>query len=461
MIAQPGSVAGNTQKAWSGILRNIALPLGDVFFQQRMMKRLKQLEQAQWWPLDRINKRRDELVQNLVRLSYAEVPFYRSLYDTARIDWRDIRTASDLRALPIVTKAMLRANYPQSTTRATGQNTYEAKSSGSTGANFFVREDAETAGVFRSSFLLSLEWAGWTFGERHLQTGITPVRNRQKRLKDFLLGCHYFSAYDMTDAGLDRALAEIERHSIRHLWGYPGSLFHLSKRAIAQGWNRPLKSLVTWGDNLYPHYRRSMEQAFGTRVFDTYGCSEGFQVAAQCGTGAHYHVHALDVVVEVLDSEGNSVPEGQAGDVVITRLHAGAMPFIRYAVGDRCVSGGGRICSCGRGFELLGSIEGRDTDLIITPSGNRLVVHFFTGILEHFKQLDSFQVVQNELDSIEVRIVLSKDYKMSREIETLLLTRLRERGLTDMKVHIQAVPEIPASPSGKRRFVISTIAPRR
>ncbi len=35
-------------------LRNIILPIGDLFFGQQMMKRLKFLEEAQYWPLDQI-----------------------------------------------------------------------------------------------------------------------------------------------------------------------------------------------------------------------------------------------------------------------------------------------------------------------------------------------------------------------------------------------------------------------
>ncbi len=41
------------------------------------------------------------------------------------------------------------------------------------------------------------------------------------------------------------------------------------------------------------------------------------------------------------------------------------------------------------------SIQGRSADIVTTPSGNRLIVHFFTGVLEHFSEVDSFQVVQS------------------------------------------------------------------
>src|SRR5215470_1135646 len=96
--------------------------------------------------------------------------------DEARVQPGDVQRPEDLRSLPIVTKDMLRRGYPHLTTRSTAMKTYEESSSGSTGKNFFVIEDFETAGWYRASFMLALEWAGWTIGESHLQTGITPDR---------------------------------------------------------------------------------------------------------------------------------------------------------------------------------------------------------------------------------------------------------------------------------------------
>src|SRR5215207_8235542 len=135
--------------------------------------------------------------------------------------------------------------------------------------------------------------------------------------------CHYVSAYDLSEPHLDQSLALLDRFKVQHLWGYPGSLYCLARRALENGWNIPLTSIVTWGDNLYPHYRKTIEQAFKARVTDTYGCGEGIQIAAQCGQGSTYHQHTLDVIVEYLDNASNPVEPGQQGNLVLTRLHPG------------------------------------------------------------------------------------------------------------------------------------------
>jgi phenylacetate-CoA ligase len=255
----------------------------------------------------------------------------------------------------------------------------------------------------------------------------------------------------MEDAELDQCLDVLDRQRVRHLWGYPSSLFYLAQRARRVGFNRPLTSVVTWGDQLFPHYREAIESAFKTQVHDTYGCGEGIQIAAQCGTGTHYHVHSLDVIVEFLDDSGEPVAEGEPGNIVLTRLHAGPMPFIRYQVGDVGVDSSSVVCSCGRGFQTMKSVVGRTADVISTPSGNRLIVHFFTGVLEHFAEIDTFQVVQTDPGSLLLRIVPAAGYGQGSDDR--IRSALVARG-ADLRIDIEKVDRIPLTSGGKRRFVI-------
>lgn len=439
----------------SSLLRNLIVPLGDLFFGQRMMQRIKFLEQAQYWPLEKIIERSERDLQTLIHTSYSEVPFYQQLMNQSGVQPGEINSLNDLYKLPIITKDMLRAGYPKQTTRSTGQKAYQVSTSGSTGKNFFVMEDTFTAGWYRASFILSLEWAGWEIGEPHLQSGMTIPRGLDRRFKDLFFGCQYVSAYQLDDKHLSMMLDIIDRHQIKYIMGYPGSLYYLAKYANKQGWNQPLRSAVTWGDSLYPHYRETIMKAFQTKVFDTYGCAEGIQISAQCKYG-NYHIHALDTVVEFLDDDGKPVPPGVPGNVVLTRLHPGPMPFIRYQVGDLGVPSTGERCSCGRNFPTMESIQGRNADVVITPSGNRLIVHFFTGILEHFSEIDSFQVVQQDEETINILIVPTE--KISNDRLEEIRFAIQTRGVEDMDICFDIVDQIHLPPSGKHRFVISKIS---
>ena len=94
--------------------------------------------------------------------------------------------------------------------------------------------------------------------------------------------------------------------------------------------------------------------------------------------------------------------------------------------------------------------------MIITPGGNRLIVHFFTGILEHFSEVDSFQVVQETIDSIVIRIVPTKHF--SPDSPGRIISTLQENGASGIRIEIELVNQIPSTPGGKRRFVISKVA---
>ncbi len=443
----------NKTDIWSWFIRN-GLALGDYLIGQRMTQRLKFLEEAQWWDKERIYTTRDRYLYNLIAVAYNEVPFYQQLMDKAKVKPEDIRCAADLNKLPIITKDMIRPCYPHLITRNTGQKTYESKTSGSTGKNFLVLEDNTTAGWYRATILLALEWAGWVIGQRHVQTGMTVKRGFQRTLKDLFLHCHYFSVMETNDAALDRILGVMEKHKIRHLWGYPGSLYLIACRALKLGWNTPLNSIATWGDSLYPYYRQTIENVFKRRVFDTYGCAEGMQISAQCGHEQNYHIHNFDVIVEYVDDCGQPVSAETSGNIIITRLHPGPMPLIRYRIGDVGIRGNQDKCPCGRGLEQMQSIQGREMDIIITPSGNRLIVHFFTGILEHFNQIDSFQIIQENIDSICINIVPRENF--TKEVAVKVARTLQQKG-ADIRIDINLVKEIPPTPAGKRKFVISKL----
>ena len=102
------------------------------------MQRLALLEQAQWWPRERLHAKRDELLRTLVEVAYREVPLYHELMSRAHVTPADIHIQT-LHKFPIVTKDMIRAHFPSRATRQTGQKTYDSRSSGSTVRPFCVQ----------------------------------------------------------------------------------------------------------------------------------------------------------------------------------------------------------------------------------------------------------------------------------------------------------------------------------
>jgi phenylacetate-CoA ligase len=205
---------------------------------------------------------------------------------------------------------------------------------------------------------------------------------------------------------------------------------------------------------MFPHFRRLIETQFNTKVYDTYGSTEGFVIAGQCSEG-NYHVFTPQVFVELLDEHGREVAAGEMGYVVATRLDAFAMPLIRYYLGDIAVKGDpAERCRCGRALPLLKQIIGRDTDVVITPLGKRLIVHFFTGIFEHVAEIRQFRVVQKSTDHFIIEYVPDETKFTPAILEDVTRT-MRQRANEPIDVRYREVAEIPSSPSGKPQIVQS------
>jgi phenylacetate-CoA ligase len=317
-----------------------------------------------------------------------------------------------------------------------------------------VLVDNGTMSRARALMILRATYSGWEIGTPILQTGMTLARGTVKGIKDRILRTHYVSAFNLSDVALDAMLAEIDDNRLEYIMGYPGSIFSLAERARNVGFNRKLKGVVTWGDNLFSHFRSLIERQFKCRVTDTYGVGEGIQVAAQCGEAdGGYHIFMPHVMVEVVDGNGFSVGDKEQGEILLTRLEPGSMPLIRYRVGDVGRKGGNIECSCGRGLEILTAIDGRDSDIVITPNGNRLIVHFFTGIFEYYNSIKMFRVVQKNVGEIVVDIVPDVDFNKS--VWARLKDEILDKGDRDLKIELNIVEHIPTEKSNKRRFVIS------
>src|SRR5207237_1415571 len=141
-----------------------------------------------------------------------------------------------------------------------------------------------------------------------------------------------------------------------------------------------------------------------TRVFETYGSREFMLMAAECDRHEGLHLTQEHLLVEVLNDDGTPTPPGQEGNLAVTDLYNYGMPFIRYLNGDRATAGWD-TCSCGRGLPLMKPVLGRVLDVLCTPDGRRVSGEFFPHLMKDFAAVRRFQVVQDEPDHVEMRLV--------------------------------------------------------
>ncbi len=150
---------------------------------------------------------------------------------------------------------------------------------------------------------------------------------------------------------------------------------------------------------------RAIEAAWGATVFSTYGVTELANSLCECGAGKGGHLHDQQLHLEILDDDGNPLPDGEVGEVVATTFGVEAMPLIRYRTGD-CAAIFREPCKCGRKTPRLGPIVGRKNQKL-KFKGTSLFPSTLQAVLEE-SGVEKFVIVarkESELcDSIEVLV---------------------------------------------------------
>jgi phenylacetate-CoA ligase len=128
------------------------------------------------------------------------------------------------------------------------------------------------------------------------------------------------------------------------------------------------------------------------------------------------------------------------------------MPLIRYAVGDRLrPASATNRCQCGRLLPLIGAIEGRTRDLLITRDGRHVysINPVFYGLA-----ICEGQIIQETLDLIRVLFVPSPEF--TPDMGQTMIDRLRTR-LGEVEVILEPLAEVPRESNGKFRSVICKV----
>ncbi|MDQ3072202.1 MAG: hypothetical protein M3Q97_02900 [Bacteroidota bacterium] len=434
--------------AYNYLLEKFILPASDFLLSSPMMAELRNWRRIQWYSEKELADTQKKNLNKLLRFASEKIPFYRNI----KID-ENVNADEAIKNFPIIKKNVIKADI-NSFLSDDPSRFIKSSSSGSSGVQGEVYIDKYAQSVQRAIQMLWWEWAGYRFGDKILQTGMSTNRGLVKSVKDFLLRTKYVPAFELDNSRLLDLLKTVNKKKYKFILGYASSLFVIAKVAKENELNDiKFDGAVSWGDKLFPHYRTLIENQFQTKAHDTYACTEGIMIAAQCEK-MNYHIMSPQVYLEIVDENGNEVMDGELGYVIVTRLDNYAMPLIRYYLGDLAIKApSAEKCSCGRNLPLLQKIIGRDTDIVKTRSGNFMIVHFFTYIFEFIPEVRQFRVIQRNLDGIEIEFIPDKGftYEVNERIKAKILEHLDE----PFTIDFVEVEHIHPTASGKPQIIQS------
>ena len=257
-------------------------------------------------PRSAIREFRDRRIRRLVEHAYDNVPYYRRLFDQAGVQPRHIRTAADLKRIPVSSKSDLR-NAPPGDLLARGVNAERLIShvtGGSTGEPFVIRRswlEERTLGLIRRR---SLQYYG--AGSRSLVAVATfhhrPHRNEKRAIEVMFNSLGVFRVRPLYClAPPEELLDQLAQMRPDVIGGYAGVLDRLAGvLADSSVELRPPVCVISGAEVLDPLAARRISKAFKAPVYDTYGSHEFSRIAWQCRVTGEYHRSDDSVVTEIL-----------------------------------------------------------------------------------------------------------------------------------------------------------------
>ena len=439
------------------VVKHVLLPLHELALRRGTLRYLRELEQSQWWALDRLHDLQVAKLRRLLVHAHAQCPFYRARLDAAGVDPTTV-TLDALASLPTLSKADILEHATDLADPTVPGGLYHCTTGGSTGTPLAFKIDRRRQAADQAARARTRRWFGIDLGERELYVWGSPVelaaQDRLKAVRDALTNHRLLNAFRMTPSAMSTYLDEIARFDPVHIFGYPSSIARLVRHAVAGGRSiqaRSLRAVFATGELFQPADRATIEEHGAVPVADGYGSREGGFVAHECPERA-YHVTMESLIVELLDAVGRPVPDGQPGEITLTHLDAFGMPFVRYRTGD-IARRTGQACSCGRGLELLQIIEGRRTDMLRTAADGFAHALSVIYVLRDEPAVREFKITQQPNLDLDVQIVPRAPLDAARQ--THIAEQLKRRIGPDIDVRIDLKDEIPPDPSGKHRCVVS------
>jgi phenylacetate-CoA ligase len=280
--------------------------------------------------------------------------------------------------------------------------------------------------------------------ERRLRAGIRHGLIYDRTLPPFGPG-----GTAIPDARLQEYLEAIRGARPHLLSGLPTYLHQLARYLQRSGQRlhvpvvHPMGALSTEGQ------RAVIGQAFGARVYDTYGSSELGTFSAQCEERGHLHVAMSSYIVEVV-RDGRTVGEGELGEIAVTSLDNYAMPLIRYKVGDvgRWYRAG---CPCGRTSQMI-ECNGRLQALVVTRAGTPVTEEDLMNLAYSELGLEHFQLVEHRPGRFDLLVVAAPDAPADLHAVGEAFARVLDR---PEQLEVFPVDTIYPEATGKFRFVKS------
>ncbi len=262
---------------------------------------------------------------------------------------------------------------------------------------------------------------------------------------------YYLGAQAVGAAGVRSGLNLVEGHAAviaqmkpTFVVGVPGFLRKLGRYLHANGQRpRGMKGLICIGEPLRDaslastSLAQELECLWSAPAFSTYSSSEIVTSFCECNAQNGGHAAPDLGIVEIVDADGQVLPPGSIGEIVVTPLGVEGMPLVRFRTGDIGFLVD-KPCACGRHTPRLSPILGRRSQMLkvrgttFYPATVFEVLNDVPEVSEYYLEAES----EGLADKVCVHVAVHADTpEVRNRIECLLVARLRVR--PDLRVETE------------------------
>ncbi len=377
----------------------------------------------------------------------ASTPFYKKVFREHGVHIESVTSLDRLSDLPLTTKADLRLSYPDGMVAVPRSEIVRLHaSSGTTGKSTVIFYSARDISDWADLIARSMAATGTTRNDVFqnmmgygLFTGGLGLHYGAERL-----GCMVIPSSSGNSLKQIQLMQDFMT-TVIHIT--PSYALHLADVVSEQGIRPPdlgVRKAYLGAEPYSEETRKKIEEQWGLDAYNSYGLSEmnGPGVAFECEHKDGMHLWEDFYILEVIDPDtGNTLPDGDEGELVLTHLNREAMPIIRYRTRDltRIIP---EPCACGRTHRRIERIKGRTDDMLIVGGVNVFPSQIESVLMKIPEVGNNYQIVldrEGNLDRLHVRVEL---YSKMFQGDIGALNMLKKKLVEELKALITVNPRI-------------------
>lgn len=382
------------------------------------------LKKSCYWSTEKLKEYQFRKMKILLIKSFEEITYYRNMFNDLGFNPNfDFNSLSDLSKLPILSKDFVKKNKNLFINPRFKERSINFKTSGSTGIPFEILVHPRQWIMEQGVVWRHWKWGGYSFRDPlAMVRSFVPSNDENLWKTNKISNFTYFSPFHLNDENMAIYLDVMIARKIVVLRGYPSSIATLANFVLRSGHAIPnIKLVLTASEVLTETDRELIEKAFRAKVSNHYGLAEQIVMMGDCEKHEGLHNYDEYGYLELLDTDIPNIKR-----IIGTNLHNLTTPLIRYDTGDLAVVAD-IPCSCGRTLPTIKNIIGRKDLVIKTIEGYEIPTTNFYTMMEHYQEIQRWQIVQRSLNQIEIILA---SHSITKE-RVLSLEQDLKRRLTD------------------------------